>query len=892
MNTKKKTSVKKITTKAKVVKTPKSQELSEQDAHLLNSSLDIIKKLNSEIDKVRQTKTKLEKKVSTLDKRVKNNTQNTPKETPTIQEPFNINKIKDDIYKEINSLFEIEFEKVKSEIESKSRSSKRDLTKKISDIESQLMSSIKANEKVKAEASKTPHLEELYEKLENKIKATLSNANKKSNSLFISTEKELDELKDDVQKYKKENTLIKGAFTKLQNIVSEAKLDKGTDFSAIESKLTNLQKQNTSLKKLIEKYEDDLYTRKQDELKEIENKIQSSLSQERAKTKEVMVSSQTELNNIKKELLTKLTLLEKDNSQLKNIVDKYKQDILAKEKEGTNKIESKVNEELSQAKQTLSQIQNAKRGQAEFLVDKINEIVENVNSFEEEIKSLDKKSLKEIDKHSKEKAQTVKEDLIKLLKEELKILREDNEKDLRKVILKLESKEQTSDKSLLKFKDSIISSIQKQVKEVETGFQNVKEDIAKEIIKTNEYKIKAITEIKEDKRRLSEEIENKLITSKDQYEESFNSHLKKFDEELKVKESQFLTKLLAVEDEKNNMVSELSNFKIEIASLTKNYVANLDSEFQKIKSEESNFEQNKELMIGQIEESTKARKLELEDYSNQLKTQVSSVLEDEKQKFETHEETFREVFNEKIQNLSDFNKRRLEQIEKKFVDKNLKYVQTRIDEGMREITTLEESIKAKASETLTRVNLLEEKEDTLAQDLQSELDNMNGKIEERLTDEAKSLNKRFLELEGDFSNFKSIVIDEVEDLIKEVNNVVEAKLGTIDQGLVKINFAGNEITKRISQYDGTYKLMEDEVKGLRDEVSDLRVKVDVGIPQLESMNSLVQMMGEYESGLVNLIRSLKNRGIDDGAIKNALLKKGHPMFYVNMVLDHFDQIQN
>lgn len=890
----------KSVSKSKPIKKQKSGELSKEDSKLLNESLEIIQKLNSEIDKVRQTKTKLEKEVSTLGDRVKatskshekNIKDSIKKEITPVIDSFNLNSIKDEIYKEINKLLELEFEKVKSQVDSKSNQTKRDLTKKISDIESQLLISIKANNKIKEELKKTPHLEELYAQLESKIKTSITSANKKSHNLFVSTQNDLEELKSQIQEHKKENTLIKTAFTKLQNLVSQSKSDKSVDFSAIESKLSNLQKENTSIKKLIEKYENDLYSRKSDELKEIENKIKSSLNEERLKTKEIMSVSQKELNEIKKDILSKLNSVEKDNAKLNSTIEQYKAEIIAKEKEGVTKIEAKVNEELIAAKETLKGLQTAKRGQAEFLVDKINEIVDNVNSFEEEIKQLDKKSIAEIDRHSKEKAKEVKEELKKALREELKILREDNEKDLRKVVSKLESKEQVADKSLLKFKDNILSSIEKQVKDVESGFEKIKEEVAKEILKANEFKTKAINEIKDDKQKLSIDIENKLVTSKNQYEESFNNHLKKFDEELKTKESQYLAKLLAVEDEKNHMISELSDFKVEIAKLTKDYVSKLDSEFEKIKAEESSFKDQKNNFLGEITDLTNARKLELEDYTQNLKSTISQVLEDEKTQFERHEETFREVFNEKIQNLTDFNKRRLEQIEKKFVDKNLKYVQSRIDEGMKEITILEDSIKAKANETLLRVESLEKKENTLAQDLQSELDVMREKIEERLTSEQKSLNKRFLELDSDFTNFKGIVIDEVEDLIKEVNTVVDSKIQLIDTGVAKMNFAGNEIAKRINQYDSTQKVLENHVRDLRDEISDIRVKVDVGLPQLDSMNSLVQMMGEYEQGLINLIKSLKNRGVADDAIKTALLKKGHPMFYVSIVLNNFDQIKN
>ncbi len=48
----------------------------------------------------------------------------------------------------------------------------------------------------------------------------------------------------------------------------------------------------------------------------------------------------------------------------------------------------------------------------------------------------------------------------------------------------------------------------------------------------------------------------------------------------------------------------------------------------------------------------------------------------------------------------------------------------------------------------------------------------------------------------------------------------------------------------------------------------------------------------YENQLISLIQNLREKGISDDSIKNALITKGHPRFYVSMILKDFDEILN
>jgi hypothetical protein len=49
-------------------------------------------------------------------------------------------------------------------------------------------------------------------------------------------------------------------------------------------------------------------------------------------------------------------------------------------------------------------------------------------------------------------------------------------------------------------------------------------------------------------------------------------------------------------------------------------------------------------------------------------------------------------------------------------------------------------------------------------------------------------------------------------------------------------------------------------------------------------------MSEYEKQLIGLIKSLKLKGVSNDNIRAALINKGHPTFYVTMIINNFDKI--
>ena len=176
--------------------------------------------------------------------------------------------------------------------------------------------------------------------------------------------------------------------------------------------------------------------------------------------------------------------------------------------------------------------------------------------------------------------------------------------------------------------------------------------------------------------------------------------------------------------------------------------------------------------------------------------------------------------------------------------------------------------------------------------LEAEQVDLKEKVEERLVGLEQQLNKRFLEIDGQFTTFKGVVVDEVEALMGDLDNYVKEKSDKIESNVTKLNFVIGEANKRLADLGKVDELVENQVRDIRDEVNDMRVKLEITGPgsAMHSMNQLVESMSEYEDQLIALVSSLKSRNIDDQSIKEALLKKGHPRMYVSMILEKFDEL--
>ena len=160
------------------------------------------------------------------------------------------------------------------------------------------------------------------------------------------------------------------------------------------------------------------------------------------------------------------------------------------------------------------------------------------------------------------------------------------------------------------------------------------------------------------------------------------------------------------------------------------------------------------------EEEKKSLKL-LEDYTILQKEEIEKTIKNfEKDKI-FEDNNFKTNHLNKIQNLQNFTSKKIEDVEKKFVEKNLKKVKEKIILEINTVNLIKEDIEIKLEN--------QKKEITQARaELEKNLDvlnlgkkNIEEKTEKRLFELEKQFNKRFLEYDTSFSNLKKVIIEEM-----------------------------------------------------------------------------------------------------------------------------------
>jgi hypothetical protein len=303
----------------------------------------------------------------------------------------------------------------------------------------------------------------------------------------------------------------------------------------------------------------------------------------------------------------------------------------------------------------------------------------------------------------------------------------------------------------------------------------VEDTLARQVMVSSDQLSKIKDESYQFRDSLKSDIEDKLIFSNKKNDEEFSVHLKKFDYELKVKEDNFIKKLLTLEDEKNSAIKELSTFKGDLATHTKEYIDSLDQQLEKIKTEERNFEKEKDVFVFELEETTKARKLDIESFGNEIRDSIESLVSLEKGKFETNENTFRNTFSDKVNNLHNYQVKKLDSIEKKFVDKNLKFVEDRVEQSLDMLKIIEDSISAKVLTIDKKVDEVNSKEDDLAEGVLVFENRISGKIDSKMELVNGSFDSKIIEIENLTKNitkdFSQREIDFIEDFAALKSNL-------------------------------------------------------------------------------------------------------------------------
>jgi hypothetical protein len=976
-------------------KTKKKAKTIKKEVDLVSDSLNLAKTLNKEIAKVAVVKDslkndlqKLTQRVDAHDKKVKTSSSNTSSSihnnflstikdeiisefTPLINK-LDLKSVKVDIFDEIKKIIEVESQKLRSELDSKSSKHKKDFSKKLSDLEIRIIDSLNANNSLKKELKKIEDkdFKGLNAEIEKKVHDSIKKINDKFFTLFSSSTIDIDELKVNTKKLERRLDSLKKDVKKNFSI-------EDLDLSSIESKIKKLEVENGALKSLIERFENELFNKKKSETFEVEKRVQKNLVKTETKLKDLEIAKDAQekflvdkfnevadfvsgiekkIISLEKKDLSSIEKKSKDNltkelvaaeEKLRNLFLKkqkdldfnlknFEEEISSLSANATAKLESsyiKIDreremllEDVNKSKEDMTTKLNNKFNDMSIKFDlKLNPVVNNlkkdknkykeyIDKFKIEISHLVKKYVSELDKELKilkssdTNFKTDKKDAFKEIDSRFVKQIDSFSKDYAEFVkqvstsVKTLEKEKELERDFLankyneiadKFDDLSKKNDEDLKEEKKILEQEVKDEISKQILNDTNHLNKITQENKDELTNLKEVIESKFLIAKEQFESSFITKLSDFDNELKSKESEFLEKLSIIEVDKNKMVEELGSFKDEITLLTKNYVSNLDDELQKIKAEEAKFDREVEDFGIHVQEIVKARKLELTDYSKKLEGELFEVLKSQKENFERNENTFRETFNEKISNLKDYTKNRLDSIEKRFIEKNLKYVTDQIENGLNDLNVYNERIKTKEAEINAKFEEFELFQQNSFVEMKAEKDRIGEGIEERVMGLEQKFNKRFLDYGSDISDFKGVIIDELDGFMRDTNSVLAKKLDQIDTSFAKVNFINNEIKRSFDKIKEIENKVDFELRGIRDDVSDVRVKLEViDGGSSHSINDHVQYMSAYEDQLLSLIDSLKNRGIANDQIMAALTNKGHPRFYVAMILENYTKLLN
>ena len=874
---------------------------------------------------------------------------------------LNFNSVKSSVIFEIGIIVEAETAKLKSELNSSNIRSKREFNKKLSDLELRLADALSKSKNLQREIKNVSNAkvstELVVSEIESYVASAISKATKKYSTMFAVSNLDIDDIKKSVSKSKRDAKLLQKNLAKFKDEIRKNVAIDGVEISSVISKIKKLEDDNLSIKSLIEKYEDELFNRKKDESLIVEKKVKGLFNSVNSQIKVISsdkIALESFIENKVNEIISFVNDFEKRilsvekmdlaNSE-KNILKTLNKDLVNYKKESSVLLKKYIVE----LDNSLKLVKKTSFKNDDLVKRMLNSFVELEDKFENRF-NVEKKDLKfaqdqvskilnkDLTIYKKESAVFMKsyfKDLDKRLNSITEISSK-NDELVKKTLLSFVELENSVELKVVSEKEFIVSSHNDMIdkiksfqeeqvavfeksnnslsdslkKKVDKFIDNSDIKFAKQLVSNNEFLTQISTSVKEFDRNLKEEIDTKFLNSKKQYEDQFFSHLFSFETELKAKEKSFLDKLSIIDLEKQSMLEELNKFKDEIGVLTKNYILKLDNEMQLLKHEEADFESKKITFFDKIKKDLSVGKSELNDYSLVVKGELYEVLNTQRDVFNANEDTFRTLFNEKISTLSEFTKNKLESIEKRFVEKNLKYVTDVFDDKFKIFSEYEDALNSKYDEIKLMGSQIQQGHEDFFVEIKAENDALNSRVEKRLVDSEKHFNKRFLDYDATISVFKNTLVDEVEDLIGEVNDVVnsrvadfdekilnmgdifDSKVKAFDQNIENMNLMTSSLRQNFKQLVDLKKNVESEVRGVRDELSDVKLSMDL-IPQSHDvMNDQIGYMREYENQLLSLVRTLSTKGISKNKIKKALVDKGHPQFYVSVVLANMDELLN
>lgn len=718
------------------------------------------------------------------------------------QEKFTINKI-NEIVDFVNKFEEKNLNEIKKIQIQNPKDIENLVNKKTKDIEAVKSKVEKLVEKYSEKSSKIKeNFQKLFNeeafKLEEKITKLILSNNGVIEGIQLESKKTKDEIRQDINLIFSEN---KSEFEKLVS-------------SQIQNFEEILVEKEQTTKKLFEEQKSELDS-EVESIKELVQENNSKIEQAMGELENVSFNLDEKLKSEGIDLASissKIQKIEEDNNSIRSLVERYENDLYGNSKQEIAPLENKITE--------LNEIVQA---QEDFVVSKVNEAIDLVNGLEQS-KEQELKNIEERLSHT----------LNNSIENKL-----NDTKELKDALLKQVREES---KALESVKGELKSFFENETKEVQ-------EKLAKQVLSNNEFITRLKTEQKEVQRDLKELIDSKLSSSSRQFEEDYKEKIANFEKELKNKEASYLTKLVSIDTEKDKLIKEFSDVRKDFENKILEAFNDIDSRLENLNNEGSKLDDEYNVLVGKLGVSVEEKKAELDTYSSEMTSRIENLLKEEKEKFLNHEETFRGVFSQKINNLTSHIDDRLDKLDKKFLEKNLHLFKEEIKEETETIKLLEDTLNSKSEEMTIKAKNVEDKVELYLRNLDDENSAIKEKIEDRLTSIEKRFNKRFIEFDMDFTKFKSVVIEEVEGIVEELKMTIE----------------DNKRNER-------------------------RSSVLNNSPR--EMNDVVRNMIDYENTLVSLVKSLKNRGVENQVIRNALVNKGHPKLYVSMVLDNYDKYLN
>lgn len=842
------------------------------------------------------------------------------------------------------------------------------------------------------------------------------------------TDKKLDSLKKDIisqvevlslalAQQDKKSSHLQSSFLKIKKEVLEDLKKYGLNFTAVESNVKKLHKDFSSLRSLVGRFENDLFAKKTQETKKVEEIIKKEVTQ----INQLITQLRTEKEEDKKVLVEKLDQFVEVYYQIEKKIKKFQEDFTKEEKNKLNKIKQdfksqiekfekflsenldlsvekfkekyekefdsfllKVKNEFDVLKSKYNDFQVEREEEHKYFENQLNFLTKQISFFEEKLEKLEIDSINDISEKVLNLTLKSKEDLEeKYSKFTIEI--NDSILDLQKYNIdeknknKLEfenfknelaelSKTFTSQldiefrqlqdlsKKFEEEKDLLAQSIREKIKfelvdlskkeeeftdKLNSDFElfktNAKEEISQGIINLNLTFNKIKESISSNQTNLKEELEEKFNSIKEQFSTDYDNFLLEAKNMLSKKENEFTISLKNLNDENQKILNDFEQFKVQISKLTQDYSNSLNEKLLALEKDKNQFESKEQRVLDHIDMVVGVEVEKLQSFSQKLDLEFSKVLEENRIRQENSENSFRSLFNEKISNFNkEFNKSIL-LLREDLLKKNLSDLEIKLDSKLSILSSLDKEVSAKqevirdyieefdlklrsfqenfsAKEENFKKNILEgfeklkNREDNLEKNAIKKLEEINLKLQEeknifinqltekielRLTNQEKSLNRRFLGLEEDFSSFKSIVVSEVEDSLKEITNFVNEKTVYVDKILDKLNFNLVESTKKLKEFQKLETQIENSFSQVRDDVNDLRVKFEIThnshhFNSTNPVNNMVYTISEYEKQVIGLVESLREKGFSDLEIKDALVSKGHPRMYVSLILSSLD----